>query len=83
MKNIKRILLLALLTGILFLPKLDAKTAVSELVYVESKSVSVYVTKTGKKYHLSDCSYLRQSKIEIDQKDAIKQGYTACSRCKP
>ncbi|MCR4568379.1 MAG: hypothetical protein K5769_10025 [Pseudobutyrivibrio sp.] len=28
-------------------------------------STTVYITKTGQKYHRSDCSYLRQSKISI------------------
>lgn len=43
----------------------------------------VYITNTGEKYHLGSCSYLRQSKIEIDKEDAIAQGYSACSRCHP
>lgn len=43
----------------------------------------IYITKTGKKYHLEDCSYLRQSKIKTTKRDAIANGYTACSRCKP
>lgn len=49
----------------------------------ELKAKTVYVTKTGKKYHLSNCSYLRSSKIAIDKDKAINEGYTACSRCKP
>jgi hypothetical protein len=44
---------------------------------------TVYITKTGKKYHAAGCSYLRQSQIAISLDDAIKQGYTACSRCGP
>jgi len=43
----------------------------------------VYVTRTGNKYHRGSCSYLRQSKIEIDKEAAIAQGYGACSRCNP
>lgn len=49
----------------------------------EKISVTVYITKTGKKYHLSECSYLRQSKIAISLDDANANGYTPCSRCKP
>ena len=45
-------------------------------------SYTVYITRTGSKYHRSGCSYLK-SKIAIEKKDAIAQGYTACSRCKP
>lgn len=43
----------------------------------------VYITKTGSKFHRSECRYLRQSKIEISRDAAIKQGYTPCSVCKP
>lgn len=43
----------------------------------------VYITNTGKKYHRSSCSYLRNSKISINISDAKAKGYTACSRCNP
>lgn len=43
----------------------------------------VYITDTGDKYHLDGCSYLRQSKYEINRNNAISQGYTPCSRCNP
>lgn len=46
-------------------------------------SVTVYITKTGTKYHTSTCSYLKNSKIAISKDTAVSQGYTACSRCKP
>lgn len=48
-----------------------------------SKSETVYVTKTGKKYHRGSCSYLRSSRIPKDLRQAIDAGYTACSRCRP
>ena len=44
---------------------------------------TVYITRTGKKYHREYCSYLRRSKIPISKKDAINRGYTPCSRCNP
>ena len=47
------------------------------------KEAVVYITRTGKKYHKGDCSYLRQSKIQTTKKEAIANGYTACSRCNP
>lgn len=46
-------------------------------------SYTVYVTRTGSKYHSADCSYLSQSCYEISYSEAIDQGYTACSRCDP
>ena len=45
--------------------------------------VTVYITKSGEKYHLGNCSYLKSSKIAIKLKDAKAKGYTACSRCNP
>lgn len=44
---------------------------------------TVYVTKTGKKYHKVTCSYLSKSAYSLDLKDAVDQGYTPCSRCNP
>lgn len=46
------------------------------------KTYVVYITRSGNKYHTSDCSYLKSS-ITISKIDAISQGYTACSRCNP
>lgn len=42
---------------------------------------TVYITRTGEKYHQSWCRYLRQSKIAIDLEDAIQRGYDACKVC--
>lgn len=47
----------------------------------DEESRTVYVTRTGKKYHGPNCSYLSRSKIPISLKDARQKGYTACSRC--
>jgi len=41
----------------------------------------VYVTKTGKKYHLANCRYLKKSKIPIHLSEALARDYTACSMC--
>ena len=42
---------------------------------------TVYVTRTGAKYHRETCSSLRYSKRAIRLKDA--GGYGPCSRCSP
>jgi hypothetical protein len=42
----------------------------------------VYVTRTGEKYHLSDCRYLRKSKIPITLEEA-KKSYQPCKVCRP
>jgi competence protein ComEC len=44
---------------------------------------TVYVTKTGAKYHNDGCRYLSKSKIPIDLSEAIASGYTPCSVCNP
>ncbi|HEX9059528.1 MAG TPA: hypothetical protein VF941_05055 [Clostridia bacterium] len=49
----------------------------------EQKEVTVYVTRTGKKYHRAGCRYLSRSEIPISLKDAEAEGYTPCSVCHP
>ncbi len=49
----------------------------------EPESVTVYVTKTGKKYHREGCKHLRQSGYPISLKEAKDRGYTPCSHCNP
>jgi len=43
---------------------------------------TVYVTKTGTKYHRADCRHLSKSKIPISLEDAKKR-YSPCKDCKP
>lgn len=50
---------------------------------VPDGTVTVYVTKSGTKYHSAGCSYLSSSKIEISLDDAKSKGYTPCSKCNP
>jgi len=47
---------------------------------IEKKKITVYITKTGKKYHRSGCRYLRRSRIPVALEDARKY-YTPCSVC--
>lgn len=49
----------------------------------EKKETTVYVTKTGSKYHRVDCRYLKKSKIETTLSAAKGQGYEPCSVCNP
>lgn len=48
----------------------------------QNKSITVYITNTGKKYHTGGCRYLSKSKIAISLKNA-KVGYDPCSVCNP
>ena len=49
----------------------------------QTKEQTVYITRTGKKYHRATCRYLSHSKIPTTLKDAKANGYTACSVCMP
>jgi len=49
----------------------------------QTKEQTVYITKTGKKYHRANCQYLSRSKIPTSLKDAKANGYTPCSVCNP
>ncbi len=44
---------------------------------------TVYTTKTGEKYHKSNCRYLKYSKKVIKLDKAKELGYQACKVCKP
>ncbi|NLM20569.1 MAG: MBL fold metallo-hydrolase [Peptococcaceae bacterium] len=50
---------------------------------VGDENITVYKTKTGKKYHVDGCGSLSRSKIEITLKKAKEQGLGFCSRCNP
>lgn len=45
-------------------------------------SQTVYITKSGKKYHKAGCNYLKSS-IPIELNEALNRGYGPCSKCKP
>ena len=47
-----------------------------------SRGETVYVTRTGKKYHRGSCRYLKKSKIKITLSEAKKR-YQPCKVCKP
>lgn len=51
-------------------------------VQQKQKEQTVYVTKTGAKYHSDGCRYLSKSKIPMSLSDA-KRSYTPCSVCDP
>jgi len=49
----------------------------------DQQTQTVYITRTGKKYHREGCRYLASSKIAINLKDSKAAGYTACKVCHP
>lgn len=44
---------------------------------------TVYITRTGAKYHRAGCRYLSRSCIPISLSEAKRRGYTLCSVCRP
>ncbi|HHY47492.1 MAG TPA: copper amine oxidase N-terminal domain-containing protein [Firmicutes bacterium] len=49
----------------------------------EEKQVTVYITKSGSKYHRLGCRFLSKSCIPISLEDAKARGYAPCSVCNP
>lgn len=48
-----------------------------------SQIETVFVTRTGRKYHRDGCRYLSKSRIPIGLADAKASGFTPCSVCAP
>jgi hypothetical protein len=57
--------------------------AVPVAVLQAKPNPTVYITRTGHKYHSFGCRYLRQSCIAVKLSDAKAQGETPCSVCLP
>ena len=49
----------------------------------QDESITVYITKTGEKYHVAGCRYLKKSSYAISLKEAKERGYSPCSVCDP
>ena len=45
-----------------------------------SADITVFITKTGTKYHYAGCKYLKSSS-PISLSTALARGYTPCSEC--
>ncbi len=63
-------------------PSEPAATGFESASATDAQTTTVYITRTGSKYHRAGCRYLRQSKIPISLKHA-KQHYEPCSVCRP
>ena len=60
-------------------PTRDGQT----IAQTENDELTVYVTDTGRRYHLSTCRMLRDSRHAISLGEAKRRGYTACKLCQP
>lgn len=49
----------------------------------DPQEITVYVTRTGEKYHRGSCHYLSRSKIPMTLSAAIRGGYEPCKVCRP
>lgn len=47
----------------------------------ENGALIYYFPSDGEDYHLPGCASLQRNYIEISRDDALKRGYTACSKC--
>ena len=70
-------LCLSLLCPVALQVRAQQGTAVQQ----DQKTQTVYITRTGKRYHRDGCRYLAASKIPISLKDA--KGDTPCKVCHP
>ena len=73
------LLVLSLVAPVTLPVRAHQSTAASQ----DPQTQTVYITKTGKKYHRDGCRYLASSKTPISLKDAKARGYTACKVCHP
>lgn len=48
-----------------------------------AQDLTVYISKTGSKYHKTGCKYLKSSAIPLALSHARKKGYSSCSVCFP
>jgi competence protein ComEC len=89
------LVILCLLVGCVMIFGCDNKPTPSENSYPNSssqytqttkeetpKEVTVYVTRTGSKYHRASCRYLAKSCIPMSLQEA-KTKYGPCSVCNP
>jgi micrococcal nuclease len=87
MKRLSKIIQILLLVAGIALIGCDKGTSASSSEVSsgqsQDQSITVHITKTGKKYHMAGCRYLKDSDIPIDLATAKAEGYTACSVCNP
>lgn len=72
-----------LIVGYLLLPVSLAWSEEPRSAVIQQKETTVYITRTGEKYHRDNCRYLSRSKITTTKSQAVKDGYGACKVCKP
>lgn len=64
-------------------PKIETPIYTPKPQPTKPKELTVFVTRTGEKYHLAGCRYLRKSQIPMSLSEAKNSGYEPCSVCGP
>jgi hypothetical protein len=77
----RRLLYLCLLFAALFTAAPVGLVRPDNHACADTKECTVYVTRTGIRYHRPTCSSLRYSRRAMTRSDAIAAGYTPCKRC--
>jgi hypothetical protein len=80
---VKRMLVALLLSAAGLLAPLSVRTGAqaTPAPQVQYQECIVYITRTGQRYHVDGCRYLRQSRIAISKQRAESAGYTPCRVC--
>jgi hypothetical protein len=80
----RKILLLFAVCASLAFPGAPAVSrSAASTVQFQQNEQTVYITRTGKKYHRAGCRYLSHSSIPVSLREAQADGYTPCSICHP
>lgn len=61
----------------------ESTPAVNETTSGKSDESFVFVSASGKKYHLESCRTLKDNKNKLSLDKAISEGYEPCQICKP
>jgi len=78
-RTIKLLLKVILITALLGIPAF-AQELSSDL----KQTVYITISRNGTRYHLDNCSTIRNSKVKaLTIEDAKKFGFTPCGVCKP
>jgi hypothetical protein len=60
----------------------ETTTLVADLATEQQKEETVYITKTGKKYHAAGCRYIAKNSSPMPLSEALKR-FSPCSVCGP
>jgi hypothetical protein len=61
----------------------NATPVFAKTTQADKKELTVYITRTGRKYHRAGCRYLRRSSYKISKDEAVSRGYAPCKVCRP